>query len=289
LIGSAQGEVMSGDLLNYLTDPIRVLSSNCLCVKFADDFFIAAWMRVDKDFKAYQNSINHVTGQMENLDFRLNDDKKKEIIFDFTANQRITSALPTTLVLNEPVERVTTMRMLGYHFNENFTSADHVSFLLKKVKPRLFLLYKMVSMQFPKNVLIPFYSGAIRSPLEFATPAFHYSLSVSESKSIERLQKRSLKSLNRNESIAREDALCLPSLSTRREESCTLFFEKLLSQSSPLIPRVKPMRKGHMLDHSMSRTKRYENTLIPSQINSYNNRNIKNPETQKAHACYQKH
>jgi hypothetical protein len=258
-----------------------------LCVKFADDFFIAGFMSTLSDFNIYQNSINHITGQLSDIDLRLNDDKKKEIIFDFTVNQRITDNLPLTLVQNDTVERVAILRMLGYHFNEIFTSADHVSFLLNKVKPRLFLLYKMVSMRLPKEVLIPFYIGAIRSPLEFATPAFHYSLTAVEAKSLERIQKRAFKSLNRDKFV-----LGYPQASTlakRREETCTLVFEKLLSQSSSVIGSLKTVRRGNMLPIDITRTKRYEKTLIPSQTSDFNQRNIKNPATQRAHACFSKH
>eukprot|EP00732_Lithocolla_globosa_P000448 Lithocolla_globosa_v1_NODE_136_length_5835_cov_11.826644.p7 type:complete len:113 gc:universal NODE_136_length_5835_cov_11.826644:3096-2758(-) len=49
----------------------------------------------------------------------------------------------------------------------------HVSKILKKANSRLFLLYKMAKF-LPAPVLTTFYGGAVRSPLEFAAPAFQF-------------------------------------------------------------------------------------------------------------------
>ena len=51
-------------------------------------------------------------------------------------------------------------------------SHHNSSFLLSKANSKLFLLHKMVGLKLPPDVLMAFYMGAIRSPLEFAAPAF---------------------------------------------------------------------------------------------------------------------
>jgi hypothetical protein len=114
LIGSAQGEVMSGDLLNCMTDSIQLDHPNRKLLKFADDMFLVARISDRKDFDQYQDAVKSITDQLGALDLQINDDKTKELVIDFTKNQRITSSLPSTLVLGKKADQVSCLRMVGY-------------------------------------------------------------------------------------------------------------------------------------------------------------------------------
>jgi hypothetical protein len=253
--------------------------------KFADDFFIASLISNKDDFLEYQEAINTVTAELTVQDLQINNEKRKEMIFDFTLNQRLTNLLPQTLVCNDPVVRVSTLKMVGYHINDKFTNCDHVSELLAKGNSRLFLLYKMSSMHLPKEVLMAFYNGGIRSPLEFAAPAFHHKLTIQEAKSLERIQKRALKVLSQ----VGGDVEGIASLSERRAELCSSFLEKLISNSSSLIPPAQELRNGKMIPQSFARTERHKQTFVPSQIAIFNSNHVQNPKTTLAHSCYQQH
>jgi hypothetical protein len=140
-------------------------------------------------------------------------------------------------------------------------------------------------MHFPKEVLMTFYNGGIRSPLEFACPAFHHKLTTQETKSLERIQKRALKVLSR----AGFSDYSIPPLSERRSEFCSEFLEKLISQSSSLIPQIVVVKNGQKIPQFFARTERYKRTFIPSQIENFNSTHVLNPETQRAYSCYTKH
>jgi hypothetical protein len=293
LIGSAQGEVLSGDILNCLTDPIHLDHPNRKLLKFADDKFLVASISDRTEFDQYQEAAHSITAQLSSLELQVNDDKTKELIIDFTDKQRITGSLPDTNVLGNAVKRVSCMKMVGYHLNDALTTSNHVATLCKKANSKLFLLYKMASMRFPRDVLMTFYNGAIRSPLEFAAPAFHYNLTERERKSIEKIQKRALRVI-RKDRIQKTDrksasdiiSTDIEPLADRRSVFCDAFFDKLLSQSCYLIPPVKRIRNGVMIQKKWIRTARYQKTFIPSQIDVFNNRNILNPETKRAHSRF---
>jgi hypothetical protein len=294
LVGSAQGEVMSGDLLKCLTDHIRINHPDIMLLKFADDKFILSRVSDRADFDRYQAAATSVVKQLNALDLQINDTKTKELVIDFTVNQRITNSLPFTWVLGRQVERVDSLRMVGYHLNSKLSSSNHVDFLSKKANSKLFLLYKMVAMRFPKDMLLPFYHGVVRSPLEFAAPAFHFKLTEKESKTIERIQKRALKAINRadhqiSDRMSASDMTNTITLADRRSDICDAFFEKLISQGCPIIPPINSIRNGKMISQDIIHTQRYQKTFFPSQIEVFNAQNLSNPETKRAQACYTKH
>jgi hypothetical protein len=293
LIGSAQGEVLSGDLLTILTDSIRLNHPSHKLLKFADDKFIVARVSNREDFDQYQGAVNSITDQLVALDLQVNDAKTKELVVDFTQNQRITNALPDTFVMGRQVERFSVLRMVGYELNNILTASNHVTDICTKANSKLFLMYKMASMHFPKDILMTFYQGAIRSPLEFAAPAFHHILTEKETKSMEKIQKRALRIITKtnqqksdltstNEGVSTN----MPSLADRRSDFCATFFDKLRSQSCPLIPPVKMVRNGSRISKENIRTSRYQTTFLPTQIDIFNSRNILNPVTKRRHSRF---
>jgi hypothetical protein len=195
--GSAQGEVLSGDILESLTDDIRVDDETVKTMKFADDTFIAALVSDKVDHEHYLESVKHVSDAFSDRNLHINPDKDRELIIDFSRNERITEALPQTIIKGQRVQRNATMKVVGIKVSEDFKTAPHVSDLFSKANSKLFLLYKMASIGMPEETLISFYEAAIRSPLEFASPAFHHSMAASEVKSLQRVQKRAFKVLER--------------------------------------------------------------------------------------------
>eukprot|EP00732_Lithocolla_globosa_P000444 Lithocolla_globosa_v1_NODE_136_length_5835_cov_11.826644.p2 type:complete len:267 gc:universal NODE_136_length_5835_cov_11.826644:3913-3113(-) len=74
--GSAQGELLSGDFLNALTDPVRIKTKSCLALKYSDDSFIHAKVSCLADFLS--------------IDLIISYDELTEIVFDFSVGERIT-------------------------------------------------------------------------------------------------------------------------------------------------------------------------------------------------------
>jgi hypothetical protein len=287
LIGSAQGEVLSGDLLNCLTDSVRFNSPLRKVIKYSDDSFVLGKMTSISDHAEFQSLINKVCSEFSDLELTIHQDEYKEIIFDFSSNQRITDSLPASSVMGQCVKRVSSLRMLGYHLHDSMKPHGHVSKLLAKANSRLFVLYKMIAMPLPPDVLILFYLGVLRGSMEFASPAFHHALYVDDSDRMERVQKRAVKALERA-----GVTISLPSLADRRATLCADFLDNLIDQSCSLVPPVVEKRKGRYIQLPKIRprpTARLLSTFIPAQIAVFNKLNTSNPEVNRQYQHFIKY
>jgi hypothetical protein len=222
------------------------------------------------DMEAYQKAVNDVVLQLRQKDLIVNDDKTKEMITDFTRKERITKSLPPLKINGLNVERVTSVKDLGYHLQQDFKPSLHVTKQLKKANSRLYLLYKMKRAGIPKICLLTFYEQAIRSLVEQSAPVFHYALTVKDTKALERVRKRAMRCID-----GYTDRFEVP-LSERREKLCQNFLEKLVRQKCDLIPSQQTNLKvsTRSLDFNLkpryARTQRYSNSFIIAAINSFN-------------------
>ena len=92
--------------------------------------------------------------------------------------------------------------------------------------------------------LVTIYSGFVRLLAEYAAPILHPGITVDQSISIERIQKRACKIIMGKEYVSYYEALqdCkLHSLSQRRDDLCLNFFKSLMS-SDKFAQWVPPTR-----------------------------------------------
>ena len=90
-------------------------------------------------------------------------------------------------------ERVTTFRLLGVHVMNDLKWAQHVEAISSKAASRLHFLKQLKRSGAGQNDLLCFYDTVIRPVLEYACPAWHSSLMVAQSKTIEAIQRRAMK------------------------------------------------------------------------------------------------
>ena len=93
---------------------------------------------------------------------------------------------------NEPLESVTTFKLLGIIFSLDLTWGAHVDYLYRKCSRRLYLLIMLKSAGVPTRDILRIYLTMIRSVLDYACQVWHTSLSAAHSDKLESVQRRAL-------------------------------------------------------------------------------------------------
>jgi len=100
---------------------------------------------------------------------------------------------PKSVTLSSmPVERVTTFRLLGVHVMNDLKWAQHVDAISSKAASCLHFLKQLKRSGAGQNDLLCFYGTVIRPVLKYACPAWHSSLTATQSKTIEAIQRRAM-------------------------------------------------------------------------------------------------
>ena len=137
------------------------------------------------------------------------------------------------------------------------------------------LLHKLVDFQVPKDDLKIIYFLYIRSHLEQSCQGWHSSLTLENTKDIERVQKNALRIILQDDYNNYPDALetlGLESLYDRRETMCLRFATKCIKIKNSVINNMFPLshaqatvttRKPEKFHVNMASTGRYKKSAIP--------------------------
>jgi hypothetical protein len=146
-----------------------------------------------------QSYLNTTSNWSFSNDMRLNPKKSKELVISFLHNQ---SPLCPLVISDQPVERVTSYKMLGIVFQQDLKWHSHVDSMVKKASKRLHILRVLRHSGVPPFYLLNIYSALIRSILEYYCPVWHPGLPVYLSDNIESIQKRAFRILFPNNSYS---------------------------------------------------------------------------------------
>ena len=157
---------------------------------------------------------------------KLNEDKTKFMIFNFTNNYQF----DTRLHLNSRIiEKVEHTKLLGTIISSDLSWRKNTQFIIQKAYKRLEIIRKLYEFDVPTYDLVNIYTLYVRSILEFNCCVWHFSITLEESSDIERVQKNSLRLILKEQYISYENALRLTnlqSLHTRRTILCKRFAVK---------------------------------------------------------------
>ena len=131
-------------------------------------------------------------------DMRLNSEKCKEMIIDFSRHYSLTSGIQSVTIGEQVglLERVEHANMLGVTISNNLTWSKHVDNIVSKAGKRVYMLYQLKHAGISQNDLVKIYVSIIRPVLEYACPVWSTSLPKYLSDAIEMIQKRVLRSLH---------------------------------------------------------------------------------------------
>ena len=114
------------------------------------------------------------------------------------------------------------MMLLGFCFGNRPNMDEHVALIHRKFYARSWLPRHLKAAGIPEKDICKVYSSVIRSSIEYAIPAYHSLLTTTQSDRLERLQRRSLKSIF-GLHVSYEDALKRSGLPRLDDRRCEIF------------------------------------------------------------------
>jgi len=198
---------------------------------------------------------------------KINYNKTKEIILGKIRNQNI----PTLTISGNPIQRVSTFKLLGVHISDNLMWESHIDSICSKANSRLYSLKRLKRAGLSINDLRCFYTTVIRPVLEYACVVWHHGLTKAQSDRLEALQKRAIRIIHGRAvfNMSYEKALArsqLESLSYRRAAQGKSFYIKITQPTSCLhhllpssrnIQVTSKLRHAAQYEHPLVHTKRY--------------------------------
>ena len=154
---------------------------------------------------------------------------------------------PPLTISNTPLQEVQVAISLGGNISDDLRWSVHVAEIFKKANGRLYILKHVKLLKrfnLPHDDLVTNFTGFVRTLAEYAAPVWHCGLTVNESITLERIQKRACKIIVDKHYSSYDEALqeCgLDSLTDRRDQ-LSLNFLKSLMESEQFSGWVPPTR-----------------------------------------------
>ena len=170
-----------------------------------------------------QSHLDRIADWTNSAKMKLNTDKSKYMVFNYTRNHQFSTRL---YLENQVLEQVKETRLLGLIINDDLSWHANTQALIKKANARMLILHNLSSFALPIEDMINIYVLYIRSVVEYSSVVWHSSLTQEDSNSLERVQKTALRIILQDKYEDYSHALKLVGLVTlfeRREKLCLKF------------------------------------------------------------------
>ena len=220
---------------------------------------------------------------------KLNVDKTKNIIFNFSKNSQFTTDIELD---GKVIETVKETKLLGTIITEKLDWNRNTEKIVKEANKRMVFLHKSAKFTCNKSDLKKIYILQIRSKLEQSAVVWHSSLTQKCKNKLERVQKSALRIILGDQYLSYRNALKalnLQSLDERRESLCLKFAKKCLQ-----VEKFKSLFPKRQVAHRMKKrgnekfvlkrsfTERHKKSSIP-----YMQRLLNRAEAEKGKICRQ--
>ena len=199
---------------------------------------------------------------------KLNSEKSKFMVVNFTENHQFNTRLN---IENDTLQQVRETRLLGVIVNEQLTWHSNTDYIVKKAYTRMIILHNLFDFGLPLTEMINIYILYIRSILESSAVVWHSSLTQSDERRIERIQKTALRIILAGAYENYEQALMIADLQTlkeRRKVLCKKFAKNCLKNERmchlfPLNQNIVNTRNPEKFFVQPARTERLARSAIP--------------------------
>ncbi|KAI8494837.1 hypothetical protein Bbelb_274420 [Branchiostoma belcheri] len=181
----------------------------------------------------------------------------------------------------QELESVVSIKVVGVTIQNDLRWNTHVSNMITGANRKLYPLRRLKRFGMSVTDLTTVFTAYVRPSLEYATPVWHSSLTVKQTTSLERIQKRACRIIlgHQYENYASAlESLNLTTLSDRRVGLCRSFATSLLNSEFRIwLPPTRrevsgrQTRNSHKMDTPYCRTERYKNSPLPYLIELLNN------------------
>ncbi|KAJ8047183.1 hypothetical protein HOLleu_06114 [Holothuria leucospilota] len=183
------------------------------------------------------------------------------MIIDFRTKHKV---IPEPVLINDSiVERVTEYKYLGVVIDNDLKWHEHVAYVEKRLKPRLYCLRKLNSFSVSQNILATFYSSILSSVWTYCLICWAGNTDKSHIKVLDDIIKRVGRILGEN----------LPSVYTVYLKHAGVKLQSIWNDSShPLYDQLSSriIKRSGRLRSLVSHTNRYQSSFIGTAIAIHN-------------------
>ena len=197
-----------------------------------------------------QKWLNDINTWTKNQKMLINENKTKNMIFNFTKNYQFSTRLQLNDQIIETLEKT---KLLGTVITDDLKWEENTKHLIKRANARMELLRRVSAFSPSDEDMKTIYILFIRSLLEQSATVWHSSLTEQDSAELERVQKSAVRIILGNRYVGYKKSLQklgLLSLNERREELCLNFARKCLKN-----PRTEHMFPLNVKSHQMTTRK----------------------------------
>ena len=170
-----------------------------------------------------QGYIKNIEDWTQSKEMKLNVNKSKYMLINFTRNYQVNTRLHME---NKLLQQVKETRLLGVILRDDLSFKSNTENITKSSYKRMVILHRLGKFSLPVEDLVNIYVLYIRSVLEQSAVVWSSSISKGEQLDIERVQKCALRAILKEDYISYEDALItcnLDTLKARRNQLCLSF------------------------------------------------------------------
>ena len=216
-----------------------------------------------------QSNLDSVKEWTDEQVMRLNKEKNKDIVFNFTRNYQFSTRLYIEESLIEIVDQT---KLLGTVITADLTWWENTNCITVKAYQRLGILRRLCQFKVPKEDLSHIYTLYVRSMLEYNCCVWNFNITKAEENDIERVQKVACKIILQSSYTSYEDALNilgLENLKERRSRLCLKFAKRCLKYEKtrdmfPLnTPNTHDSRSHEKFQVNHAKTGRLLDSAIP--------------------------
>ena len=175
-----------------------------------------------------QNHLDDVKQWTDDKQMKLNNEKTKVIVFNFTTNYQFSTRLYLEGALLEIVDQT---KLLGTVVSSDLTWWENTNSITRKAYQRLEMIRRLSQFKVPTDDLVHIYTLYVRSMLEFNCCVWNFDLTKAEENDIECVQKVACKIILQGSYTSYDDALSsldLVNLKDRRNTLCLKFAKRCL-------------------------------------------------------------
>ena len=215
-----------------------------------------------------QNYMNNICEWTEINKMKLNEQKSKVMVFNFTKNYQFSTRVHLNNTLLEIIRET---RLLGTIVSSDLTWHKNTQLLVQKGYQRMTMLRKLYNFDIPQEDLLLIYCLYIRSILEYNSNVWFSSITEEEKEDLERVQAISFRIILKEEYSDYQQALSdlnMKSLHERRQMLAFRFATKCTKSEkfSNLFPKNKPSisRNPEKYNVNFAKTGRLKKSSIPA-------------------------
>ena len=217
-----------------------------------------------------QEHLEKISDWTDSKKMKLNSNKTKNIIFNYSKNYQFSTDLK---LKDDIIETVRETKLLGTFITSDLSWDTNTKYIVRESNKRMSFLHKAAKFTSNPSDLKKIYILQVRSKLEQSSVLWHFGLTEKNKNDLERVQKSALRIILGKRYTTYSDALKildLESLEDRRKSLCFKFAKKCLE-----VKKLKKMFPKNLTMHDMSKrhfeyykvnrtlTKRYLNSAVP--------------------------